>query len=194
MLDLTTDPFTLFRAWLAEAATWEPAVHDAVALATVDDRGSPSVRMVLLKALDDRGFVIYTHLSSPKGRQMTRNPRAALCFHWKSLRRQVRAEGDVEAVADEVADAYFATRPRDSQLGAWASRQSEPLASRAELVERVRTMGERFPGPVPRPPSWGGFRLVPERLEFWVDGEHRLHHRAEFRRIADGWHATLLHP
>ncbi|MCB9686511.1 MAG: pyridoxamine 5'-phosphate oxidase [Alphaproteobacteria bacterium] len=191
---MSGDPFVLFRSWLAEALVSEPVVHDAVALATVDERGAPSVRMVLLKDLDDRGFVVYTHFSSPKGRQMTRNPRAALCFHWKSLRRQVRAEGDVELVSDAVSDAYFATRARDSQLGAWASRQSDELGSRKELEDRMAAMAERFPDEVPRPPSWGGFRIVPERLEFWVDRDHRLHDRAEYRRTSDGWRGRLLYP
>jgi pyridoxamine 5'-phosphate oxidase len=160
----------------------------------VDEVGAPSVRMVLLKGLDERGFVVYTNLGSPKARQLTRNPRAALCFHWKSLARQVRAEGEVEPVSEAEADAYFATRSRDSQLGAWASRQSDLLSDREELLSRVAATAERFPGEVPRPPHWGGFRVVPERVEFWIDAPARLHHRAAWRRTGSSWRASLLYP
>ena len=195
MIADVADPFALFRAWMSEAEPAEPNDPNAVALATVDETGAPSVRMVLLKGLDDRGFVFYTNLSSRKGRAMSRNPRAALCFHWKSLRRQIRAEGDVEAVDDAEADAYFASRPRESRVGAWASRQSDVLGSRQELLDRVRQYEERFAdAEVPRPPNWGGFRLVPNRVEFWLDQPFRLHDRAEFLRDGTGWTRRALYP
>jgi pyridoxamine 5'-phosphate oxidase len=189
------DPFALFATWLADAERTEPNDPNAVALATVDELGAPSVRMVLLKGTDDRGFVVYTNLSSRKGRALSRNPRAALCFHWKSLRRQVRVEGDVEEVSEAEADVYFASRPRESRLGAWASRQSQPLSSRQELLDRVRATEERFAGvDVPRPPHWGGFRLVPARIEFWLDQPFRLHDRREYLRDGAGWAQHHLYP
>lgn len=195
MIPDSHDPFALFEAWMAEAVRSEPNDPNAVALATVDDAGAPSVRMVLLKGLDDRGFVFYTNLGSRKGRALARNPRAALCFHWKSQRRQVRVEGDVEAVADEEADAYFATRPREARVGAWASRQSDVLGDRAELTDRLDAYTERFDGAeVPRPPHWGGFRVLPHRVEFWLDQPYRLHDRLEFLRDGAGWARRRLYP
>ncbi len=189
------DPYQLFSAWMAEAEAAEPNDPNAVALATVDELGAPSVRMVLLKGTDDRGFVIYTNLSSRKGRALSRNPRAALCFHWKSLRRQVRVEGDVEAVSDAEADAYFASRPRESRIGAWASRQSDRLTDRKELTDRLQTYEARFEGDeVPRPPHWGGFRVLPARIEFWLDQPFRLHDRLEYRRDGERWVTARLYP
>jgi pyridoxamine 5'-phosphate oxidase len=192
---MATDPHSLFEEWFAEARLSEPNDANAVALATADAAGRPSVRMVLLKGHDERGFVFYTNLDSRKGGELADNPRAALLFHWKSLRRQVRVEGDVEPVATAEADAYFATRSRDSQLGAWASDQSRPLASRALFESRYEEMRARFEGgEVPRPPRWSGFRVVPERIEFWSDRAHRLHERRLFERSGDGWSEGLLYP
>ena len=189
------DPHRLFDAWLAEARASEPHDPEAMALATADSAGRPSVRMVLLKGHDGRGFVFYTNLDSRKGEELAANPNAALLFHWKSLRRQVRIEGPVEAVGEEEADLYFATRSRDSRLGAWASDQSRPLASRDIFEARYREMLERFQGgEVPRPPRWSGFRVAPERIEFWTDRPHRLHERRLFVREGDGWGEGLLYP
>jgi pyridoxamine 5'-phosphate oxidase len=192
---MADDPHALFESWYAEAQASEPNDPNAVALATADARGRPSVRMVLLKGHDQRGFVIYTNLDSRKGEELAANPHAALLFHWKSLRRQVRIEGAVAAVGAEEADAYFASRGRDSQLGAWASDQSRPLDARATFEERFAQMNERFEGaPVPRPPRWSGFRVLPERIEFWSDREHRLHERRLFTREGESWAEGLLYP
>ena len=193
---MTTDPHNLFEAWFAEAQASEPNDPNAVALATAGADGRPSVRMVLLKGHDERGFVIYTNLDSRKGGELAANPHAALLFHWKSLRRQVRIEGLVEPVSDVEADAYFASRSRDSQLGAWASDQSRPLDSRATFEARFEERRAAFEGgPVPRPPRWSGFRIVPERIEFWLDREHRLHERRLFTAAPDGgWTEGLLYP
>jgi pyridoxamine 5'-phosphate oxidase len=189
------DPHSLFEQWFAEARASEPNDANAVALATADDAGRPSVRMVLLKGHDPRGFVFYTHQDSRKGVELAVNPRAALLFHWKSLRRQVRIEGPVEPVAEEEADRYFATRSRDSQLGAWASDQSRPLDSRATFEARYEEMRARFEGgEVPRPPRWSGFRVAPERIEFWSDRPHRLHERRLFEWQGEGWSEGLLYP
>ena len=190
------DPHALFEEWLAEARLGEPNDPTAMALATADAEGVPSVRMVLLKGHDERGFVFYSNLDSRKGGELAQRPRAALLFHWKSVRRQVRVEGPVEAVDDEEADAYFATRSRDSQLGAWASDQSRPLESRALFEERYEAMKQRFEGgEVPRPGRWSGWRVVPERIEFWTSREHRLHDRRLFTRNGDGgWDEGLLYP
>lgn len=192
---MPTDPHALFEEWLAEARLAEPNDPTAMALATADARGRPSVRMVLLKGHDRRGFVFYTNFDSRKGGELAANPGAALLFHWKSLRRQVRVEGPVEPVADAEADSYFATRGRDSQLGAWASEQSRPLDSRATFEARYEEVRRRFEGSeVPRPPRWGGWRVAPERIEFWIDRAHRLHERRLFTRAEGGWSEGLLYP
>ena len=192
---MATDPFQLFDDWFAEAKASEPNDAEAMALATADARGRPSVRMVLLKGHGPAGFVFYTNEESAKGAQLAANPRAALLFHWKSLRRQVRIEGSVERVAAADADAYFASRSRDSQLGAWASDQSRPLDSRATFERRFKEVQQRFEGAdVPRPPHWGGYRVLPERIEFWSDRPHRLHERRLFTRDGDGWTEGLLYP
>lgn len=189
------DPHALFAAWLAEAEAGEPNDPNAVALATADAAGRPSVRMVLLKGHDVRGFVFYTNLDSRKGGELAANPHAALLFHWKSLRRQVRVEGAVEAVSAAEADAYFATRSRDSQLGAWASDQSRPLDARATFEARFEDVRTRFEGgDVPRPPRWSGFRVIPDRIEFWIDRAFRLHERRLFVRDGAGWREGLLYP
>jgi len=192
---MAVDPHAVFDEWLAEARLSEPNDPTAMALATADEAGRPSVRMVLMKGHDERGFVFYSNLDSRKGEELAANPRAALLFHWKSLRRQVRIEGPVEPVAAEEADAYFATRARDSQLGAWASDQSRPLDSRATFEARYEAMRARFEGgEVPRPPRWAGWRVVPERIEFWNDRAHRLHERRLFTRAGGGWSEGLLYP
>lgn len=185
----------LFDQWYAQARTSEPNDANAVALATVDADGQPAVRMVLLKGHDARGFVFYTNRESRKADALAANPVAALLFHWKSLRRQIRIEGRVEAVSPSESDAYFASRSRDSQLGAWASDQSRPLDVRATFEARFAAMQARFDGgDVPRPPHWGGYRVVPARIEFWQDRAHRLHERRLFVRNDDGWSETLLYP
>ena len=190
-----SDPFLLFSEWLAEATEHEPNDPNGMALATVDESGLPDVRMVLLKGFSADGFVFYTNLESRKGRQLAQTPRAALCFHWKSIRRQVRVRGNVERVTPQEADAYFATRPRLAKIGAWASKQSEPLESRLALEKVVALTTARFAlGEVPRPPHWSGFRLVPVEIEFWRDGAFRLHDRARFTRAGDNWTKTMLYP
>jgi pyridoxamine 5'-phosphate oxidase len=192
---MTSDPFALFDAWFAEAKASEPNDPEAMALATADAVGNPSVRMVLLKGHGRDGFVFYTNVGSRKGDELAANRDAALLFHWKSLRRQVRIEGAVEPVAAEEADAYYATRVRDSQIGAWASDQSRPLDSRATLEARFAKLAEQFKGQsVPRPPHWAGFRVVPRRFEFWSDGAHRLHERRVFDAADGGWSEGLLYP
>jgi pyridoxamine 5'-phosphate oxidase len=190
-----TDPLALFDEWFAEARASEPNEPEAMTVATAGADGQPSARMVLLKAHGPEGFVFYTHDGSAKGRDLAENPRAALLFHWKSLCRQIRVEGAVERVSDAEADAYFATRGRDSQLGAWASDQSRPLDSRATFERRFEEAKRRFEGKdVPRPPTWGGYRVVPERIEFWTARPHRLHERRLFTREDGGWSEGLLYP
>ena len=192
---MASDPFQLFDEWFAEAQASEPNDPSAMALATAGSNGQPHVRMVLLKAHGPDGFVFYTNQQSAKADELRENPRAALLFHWKSLRRQVRAEGAIENVSGAEADAYFATRGRDSQLGAWASDQSRPLDSRATFEQRFEDMKRRFDGrDVPRPAHWGGYRVIPARMEFWSDRPHRLHERRLFTRAGDGWTEGLLYP
>jgi pyridoxamine 5'-phosphate oxidase len=190
-----TDPFQLFADWFEQARKGEPNDPDAMALATATPDGRPSVRMVLLKGHGPEGFTFYTNLDSRKGAELAANARAALLFHWKSLRRQVRVEGPVEPVPDRDADAYFATRSRDSQLGAWASWQSRPLDARPTFEKRFEEMTRRFDGAdVPRPPRWSGYRLKPELFEFWTDRPHRLHERRLFAADGAGWREGLLYP
>lgn len=190
-----TDPFALFDSWIAEAREVEINDPEAMALATANAKGQPTVRMVLLKGHGPAGFVFYTNEQSAKGDQLAANPHAALLFHWKTLRRQVRIEGAVERVTGAEADAYFASRARDSQLGAWASDQSRPLDARATFEDRFEATKERFDGQdVPRPPHWGGYRVVPDRIEFWSDRPHRLHERRLFIREGDRWSEGLLYP
>ena len=190
-----TDPFQLFSDWFAEAQASEPNDPEAMSLATATPDGRPSVRIVLLKGHGPDGFTFYTNLDSRKGAELGANGRAALLFHWKSLRRQVRVEGPVETVSDADADEYFATRARDSQLGAWASWQSRPLDARETFEKRFDEMSHRFDGDaVPRPPRWSGFRMKPEYFEFWSDRPHRLHERRVFKPAASGWREGLLYP
>ena len=186
--DYSADPLEQFHAWYREGG------NDRVALATATAEGAPSARMVLLKASDERGFVVATSYESRKGRELTENPRAALLFYWPELGRQVRVEGRVERIDQAESDAIFAARPRGAQLAAHASRQSERLASRADLEERFAAADERYPDAVPRPPSWGGYRLVPERYEFWVHDDDRLHDRLLYERAGDGWEIERLSP
>lgn len=192
---MVDDPFALFDAWMDEARQSEPNDPEAVAVATADARGRPSVRMVLLRRYGPEGFGFFTHLDSQKGRELAENPHGALVIHWKSLRRQIRAEGPVERIDDAEADAYFAGRSRESRIGSWASDQSRPLESREAFERRYAEAQQRFEGgDVPRPPGWSGFRLIPERIEFWTDRPHRLHERRLFVRDGGGWTEGLLYP
>jgi len=191
------EPLRLFAAWFEEARKAEPADPDAMALATVDPDGLPNVRMVLLKGFDERGFVFYSNEESRKGGELARNPKAGLAFHWKSLKRQVRLRGTVSAVSDAEADAYFASRPRSSQIGAWASRQSRPLESRLAFEKAIALHAAKYAiGSVPRPPFWVGYRVTPTVMEFWHDRPYRLHDRVEFRRSDAGapWTKARLFP
>lgn len=191
---LLDDPLAQFHLWYREAGAASP-VPEAVALATATPDGRPSVRMVLAKRADERGFAFHTNLESRKGGELAANPRAALLFHWRELGRQVRVEGAVERVPDAEAEEYFRTRPPGSRLAAWASPQSRPLAGRADLERRYREAAERFgDGEIPLPPHWGGFRVVPDAYEFWQHGEHRLHDRVRYERDGAGWRRTRLAP
>jgi pyridoxamine 5'-phosphate oxidase len=192
---LEDEPYRLFAAWLKDATASEINDPDGLALATVDASGMPNARMVLLKGFDAQGFVFYTNFESQKGQEILSSMKAAMCFHWKSLRRQVRVRGNVEVVTDAEADEYYATRPRGSRIGAWASKQSRPLESRFALEKAVAEYTARYPiGDIPRPRHWSGFRLLPSSIEFWHDRPFRLHDRMEFRRSGGGWEKTRLYP
>lgn len=190
-------PLPVFNEWLAAAEEKEINDPNAVAVATVDADGLPNLRMVLLKGHDERGFVFYTNFDSTKGRELLAHPKAALCFHWKSLQRQIRIRGAIEQVSDAEADAYFASRARGSRIGAWASQQSRPVADRATLEQSVEDMTQKFEGQdVPRPPHWSGWRLVPQLIEFWEDGAYRLHNRVVYERATaqQDWQVKRLYP
>ncbi len=190
-----TDPFALFDAWMGDAAASEPNDPNAMTLATATPDGIPSARIVLLKGVDPRGFVFYTNTRSRKGTELSENPQAALLFHWKTLGRQIRIEGTIEAVSDAEADAYYATRARISRLGAWASDQSRPLPERAVLEARLAEYEARYPGEaIPRPPHWSGFRVIPHAFEFWQNMPFRLHDRTTYTRAAAGWEVGKLFP
>ena len=194
-LDVTDDPIEYFKRWFEDAKRSGLFLPEAVCLATATDAGAPSARMMLLKGVDQRGFVFFTNYDSRKGDELAVNPRAALVFHWAILERQVRVEGRVERIAEEESEAYFRSRPRGSRIGAWASRQSAPLAERAELERQVREIEGRYPGEdVPLPPFWGGFRLAPERIEFWQGRIDRLHDRLRYTRSDDAWIVERLYP
>ena len=192
---VSKDPFTIFDDWFALAVEKEPNDPNAMALATADARGYPSARMVLLKGHDREGFVFYTNLGSRKARELAENPRAAILFHWKSLKRQIRIAGEVESVSAAEADAYFSTRPKASQIGAWASIQSQPLESRFALEQRIATFTAKYGvGETPRPAFWSGFRLRPDSFEFWEDRPFRLHDRIVHERDGSSWSARRLYP
>ncbi|WP_025899409.1 pyridoxamine 5'-phosphate oxidase [Sneathiella glossodoripedis] len=184
-----------FSSWLQEAENLEPNDANAMSLATVNSDGEPSVRMVLLKGVDENGFVFYTNFESQKGQELLQNPNAALCFHWKSLRRCIRINGTVEQVSDEEADAYFNSRPRDSRIGAWASQQSRPMEGRFSLEAAVAKYAAKYAvGEVPRPPYWSGFRVIPKKIEFWQDKPFRLHERNQYTHTDIGWQKAVLYP
>lgn len=193
----TDNPFELFDGWLQAASETEPNDANAMTVATADADGHPSARILLLKGFDEQGFVFYSNMESQKGREIEVNPFVALCFHWKSVRRQVRVTGPVARVTDEEADAYFNSRPRGSRVGAWASQQSRPLADRPALMAAVENADSKYPGEsVPRPPYWSGWRLTPLAIEFWQDGEFRLHDRFRFSRASESeaWTVDRLYP
>lgn len=189
------NPIDLFKQWFDEAKTCGLKEPTAVTLATADPSGMPSARMVLLKEVDDAGFVFYTNYQSRKGKELEQNPQAALCFHWMPIGKQVRVQGAVERVSEAQSDAYFASRPRDSQIGAWASAQSEPLEGRFDLEKQVAAYALKFGiGKIPRPPHWGGYRIVPQTIEFWQEGMFRLHDRLLYTRAGSGWTTRRLFP
>jgi pyridoxamine 5'-phosphate oxidase len=191
----STEPFELFSAWFDEARASEPNDPNAMALATVDADGLPDVRMVLMNGRSPEGFVFYSHINSAKGRELAANPNAALLFHWKSLRRQIRVRGPVTPVSDAEADAYFASRPKQAQIGAWASKQSQPLESRLAFEKAIALNAAKYAiCDVPRPPGWSGWRIVPQTMEFWHDRPFRLHDRIVFEREGNGWTKTRLYP
>lgn len=189
------NPYDLFAEWFRAAEQTEPEYPDAFTLATVREDGFPDARVVLLKEWDERGFVFYTNFESAKGRALRANPLAAMCMHWKTQQKQIRVRGRVEPVSAEQADAYYNSRPRLSRIGAWASRQSSEITGRAELVQRLKEIDARYPGEnVPRPPHWSGFRIVPVEIEFWSEGEYRLHDRVLYRRANETWQQSILSP
>ena len=194
-MNTPADPYELFDRWFAEAKETEPRVPEAVAVATADAQGRPSVRQVLLKAVDSRGFVFYTNLGSLKATDLGANPHAAMNFHWKTQSRQVQVRGACVPVSDDEADAYFASRARTSKIGAWASKQSQPMEGRGEFERRIAKYTARFGiGEVPRPPFWSGFRIEPDVIEFWEDRTFRLHLRHAYQRTETGWTITELYP
>lgn len=194
--NITENPFDLFARWFEDAQSSEPNDPNAMNLATVDSRGRPTNRMVLLNGLDDRGFIFYTNAQSRKGDAIAHTPFGALCFHWKSLRKQVRIEGAIEEVSDAEADAYYNSRPRGSRIGAWASQQSRELAQFSDLEDAVAKYEKQFEGreDIPRPPYWKGFRVLPDRIEFWINGEFRLHRRYIYEPNKDGWRNFMINP
>lgn len=190
-----SDPVVLFRRWYEDAERAGIHLPNAIALSTASADGRPSIRHVLLRGIEERGFVFYTNHGSRKGVELSENPRAAFSFYWRELDRQISVTGDVATITAEESDAYFATRPREARIGAWASRQSSELASRYELMERVATFDARYPGDdVPRPPFWGGYRVAPITIEFWQGRQHRLHDRFLYERSRDGWRIRRLSP
>ena len=190
------NPIELFKKWFAKAEETEINDPNAVAVATVDDQNQPSVRMVLLKGLSDKGFVFYTNFNSKKGNELKENQKASMCFHWKSLRRQVRAIGIVEEVSAKEADDYFNSRPYKNRIGAWASSQSKKLDKRETFLKNIKTYEKKYPDEknVPRPPHWSGWRLLPNEIEFWLDGEGRIHERLNYRKNNGKWEKELLYP
>ena len=194
-LEFGSDPFALFADWLELAKLHEINDHNAMSLATCDASGRPSVRIVLLKGYDENGFRFYTHTTSRKGQELLANPNVAVCFHWKSLQRQIRIEGQVELLAEEVADDYFAGRPRMSQIGAWASAQSQPMENKQAFAAAVNYWQQKFENvPVPRPPQWRGFNIIPTTIEFWAEQPFRLHERILYRLVNDDWEQQQLYP
>jgi pyridoxamine 5'-phosphate oxidase len=190
------NPFELFKVWMAKAKKTEINDPNALALATADSKKQPSVRMVLLKGLIGKEFIFYTNLKSKKSHELIKNPKASMCFHWKSLRRQVRVDGMVKKVSKKIADQYFNSRPYGSRIGAWASIQSAPMQSRADLLKKIREFKKKFPEnrKVPRPPYWSGWALQPKEIEFWLDGENRIHERLKYKKFGSSWKKQILYP